>query len=112
MGRLVLSSLPLTISKSVLVVKRKGVSFSIVDDTDKNKFTLSGTALTFEATDFNKDGGGNSNNYPVTIRATRDNETVEKILTVSLSSHFGITGFHCTPCGWILYGWTLWILYG
>jgi hypothetical protein len=65
--------------------KGKGVSFSIVDGTDKgNKFTLSGTALTFEATDFNKDDGGNSNNYPVTIRATRDKETVEKILTVTV----------------------------
>jgi hypothetical protein len=66
--------------------KSKGISSSISiwigstestnkkagDDTDKNKFTLSGTALTFEATDFNKDDGGNSNNYPVTIRATRD----------------------------------------
>jgi hypothetical protein len=31
--------------------KGKGVSFSIVNDTDKDKFTLSGTALTFEATD-------------------------------------------------------------
>ncbi|VVM17867.1 hypothetical protein BSPWISOXPB_9260 [uncultured Gammaproteobacteria bacterium] len=57
--------------------KGKGVSFSIVNDTDKDKFTLSGTALTFEATDF-KDGG--DNNYHVKIRATRGNEVVEKPL--------------------------------
>jgi hypothetical protein len=48
--------------------KGKGVSFSIVNDTDKDKFTLSGTALPFEATDF-KDGG--DNNYHVKIRPTR-----------------------------------------
>ncbi|VVM18474.1 hypothetical protein BSPWISOXPB_5178 [uncultured Gammaproteobacteria bacterium] len=61
--------------------KGKGVSFSIVNDTDKDKFTLSGTALTFEATDF-KDGG--DNNYHVKIRATRGNEVVEKTLTVTI----------------------------
>jgi hypothetical protein len=42
---------------------------------------LSGTALTFEATDF-KDGG--DNNYHVKIRATRGNEVVEKTLTVTI----------------------------
>jgi hypothetical protein len=47
--------------------KGKGVSFSIVNDTDEDEFTLSGTTLTFKATDF-KDGG--DNNYHVKIRAT------------------------------------------
>jgi hypothetical protein len=43
--------------------------------------------------------GGDSNNYPVTIRATRDKETVEKILTVTVVSEVYITNSSDGPLG-------------
>ena len=64
-----------------LATNKDGASFTIVGN--KGKFSLSGTALTFEGADF-KDHG--DNNYHVKIKATKGNETAEKTLTVTIDN--------------------------
>jgi hypothetical protein len=53
-----------------LATNKGGASFTIVGN--KGKFSLSGTALTFEGADFED---RSDNNYRVKIKATKGNET-------------------------------------
>ncbi|CAB5497606.1 beta strand repeat-containing protein, partial [Bathymodiolus thermophilus thioautotrophic gill symbiont] len=56
-----------------LIANKSGTTFAITDGTDKAKFTLSGTTLTFAATDF--EARTNDNTYEVVITARKTGET-------------------------------------
>jgi hypothetical protein len=76
MGKLVLSSL-LTILKSALVVVKfraavASVSATLRVPTDRDKFSLGGTTLTFKATDFE---ARDDKTYSVEITASRRTDT-------------------------------------
>ncbi|WP_139699123.1 cadherin domain-containing protein [bacterium endosymbiont of Bathymodiolus sp. 5 South] len=77
-------STPENVAKVIkLTASQRGVNFSITGGRNQAKFSLSGKTLTFKATSF-KDPGDNT--YQVNIKATKGNDTTEKILTVTVEA--------------------------